>query len=128
MDRIRYFAELSVKRAVAFALLAIGTVFIGMSHEWLVAVRSAAILMSLMTAVLLHCAWRAHRKDYRRREVWGLLDQWHGLPEDRAHATISGIMRETFLHYAEVAAWAAAGLWLTAFATILARILARSSL
>lgn len=128
MERIRYFAELSVKRAVAFALLAIGTVFIGMSHEWLVAVRSTAILMSLLSAALLHCAWRAHLKDYRRRELWGMLDQWHGLPEDRAHATISGIMRETFLRYAEAAAWAAAALWLTAFATTLVRILEGTSL
>lgn len=89
MDRIRYFADVSVKRAVSFGLLGIFTVFIGLSHDWLLAFRAAAILLSLLAVVLLHCAWRAPRKDYRRREVWLLLDQWHGLPEHRAHHTIS---------------------------------------
>jgi len=40
--------------------------------------------------------------------LWLLLDRWHGLPETRVHQTISGVMRETFLRYAEYAAWAAA--------------------
>lgn len=115
MDRIRYFADVSVKRAVGFGLLAIFTVFIGLSAEWLMAFRAAAILLSLLAAILLHCAWRADRKDYRRREVWVLLDQWHGLPEHRAHHAISNIMRETFLRYAEHGAWAAAALWLITF-------------
>lgn len=115
MDRIRYFADLSVRRAVGFCLLAIFTVFIGLSYNWLMAFRSAAIMLSLMAAALLHCAWRAHRKDYRRREVWVMLDQWHGLPEHRAHHTISDVMRETFLRYAEHGAWAAAALWLITF-------------
>lgn len=115
MDRIRYFAELSVKRAVGFALLAIATIFFGLSSDWLLAFRSTAILMSLLAAVLLHCAWRAHRRNYRRRELWILLDHWHGLPENRAHQTISTIMREIFLLYAERAAWIAVGCWLITF-------------
>lgn len=119
MERIRYFADLSVKRAIGFALLGIGTVFIGMSHDWLLAFRAAAILISLMTAILLFCALRAHLKDYRRREVWILLDQWHGLPEHRAHQTISMVMRETFLRYAEHGAWTASALWLIIFAAML---------
>lgn len=119
MDRIRYFAEVSVQRAVGFALLAIFTVFIGLSNDWLLACRAGAILLSLLSAVLLHCAWRAYMKDYRRREIWILLDQWHGLPEQRAHHTISAIMRETFLRYAERGAWGAAAMWLVTFSGIL---------
>lgn len=123
MDRIRYFAELSVRRAVGFAGLAIFTVFIGLSSDWLLAFRSAAILLSLLSAALLHCAWRAHRKDYRRREIWIMLDQWHGLPEQRAHHTISAVMRETFLRYAERGAWAATALWLVTFSGTLIQTL-----
>lgn len=119
MERIRYFADLSVKRAIGFALLGIGTVVIGMSHDWLLAFRAAAIMISLMTVVLLYCALRAHATDYRRREIWLLLDQWHGLPEHRAHQAISAIMRETFLRYAEHGAWTAATLWLVIFGAML---------
>ncbi len=119
MDRIRYFAEVSVQRAVGFALLAIFTVFVGLSSDWLLAFRCSAILLSLLSAGLLHCAWRAHSKDYRRREIWVLLDQWHGLPEPRAHHAISAIMRETFLRYAERGAWGAATMWLITFSGIL---------
>lgn len=123
MDRIRYFADISVKRAVSFGLLGIFTVFIGLSHNWLLAFRAAAILLSLLAVVLLHCAWRAPRKDYRRREVWMLLDQWHGLPEHRAHHAISAVMRETFLRYAERGAWAAAALWMITFSGSLIQVL-----
>lgn len=119
MDRIRYFAEVSVQRAVGFALLAIFTVFIGLSNDWVAAFRAGAILLSLLSAVLLHCGWRAYSKNYRRREIWILLDQWHGLPEQRAHQTISAVMRETFLRYAERGAWGAATMWLLTFSGML---------
>ena len=119
MDRIRYFANVSVRRAMMVPALAIVTVFFGLSRDWLLALRVTAILSSLLPAALLACAWRAHRKDYQRREVWLLLDQWHGLPERHAHRAISDIMRETFLRYAERGAWTAVALWIATFTGIL---------
>ncbi|MBF0374577.1 MAG: hypothetical protein HQL38_14225 [Alphaproteobacteria bacterium] len=119
MDRIRYFADISVKRACAFALLAIITVVVGLSSEPRMALRAAAILFSLQVFTLLLCAWRAPVTHYRRREVWILLDQFHGLPENRAQTAISGIMQDTFLGYAELSAWAAGLCWLMTFATAL---------
>lgn len=115
MDRIRYFADLSVKRACGFGVLAIVMVMLGLSNDLHLAIRTAAILFSLQVAVLLHFAWRAPRIHYRKREVWILLDGWHGLPETRAHQAISTIMRDTFLGYAELGAWVATGFWLMSF-------------
>lgn len=115
MDRIRYFAEVSVTRACGFALLGIVTVVLGLSHDLVLAMRSAAILLSLMMMILIHFGWRAPYTDYRRRELWILLDQWHGLPEHRAHQTISGVMRDTFMRNAERCAWLAVGCWGVSF-------------
>lgn len=123
MDRIRYFANVSVRRGLMVPLLAIVTIFIGLSRDWLLAIRVTAMLSSLLAAGLLACAWRADRKDYQRREVWLLLDQWHGLPEQNAHRAISDAMRETYLNYAERGAWAAVVLWLATFTgTLLASL------
>lgn len=123
MDRIRYFANVSVRRGMMVPVLAIATVFLGLSRDWLLAIRVTAMLSSLLAAALLACAWRADRKDYQQREVWLLLDQWHGLPERHAHRAISDVMRETFLRYAERGAWAAVGLWLATFTgTLLASL------
>lgn len=112
MDRIRYFADLSVKRACGFGLLATVTVVVGLSADPALAIRSAAILLTFHVVVLLNMAWRAPRTSYRHREVWLLLDRQHGLPEERAHEVISGVMRDTFLAYGERFAWGAAGCWL----------------
>jgi hypothetical protein len=123
MDRIRYFANVSVRRAVTFPALGILTVFMGLSWNWVLDLGVTAILLSLLAASLVVCAWRADRKHYQDREVWLLLDQWHGLPEPHAHHTISHIMRETFLRYAERGAWAAVLLWLATFTgTLLAAL------
>lgn len=105
MDRIRNCAELSVRRACGFALLGIASLTLGMSGDPAQALETAAIGFGVMSLVLVVFALRAHRKPYRRREVWRLMHRYHGMDdESRAQETISWVMSQTFLLYAQRAA------------------------
>lgn len=115
MDRIRIYANFSVTRGCVYFLLFILPFLIGLLRYPLLDLRSAATLLTTLWAWLLWSAWRAPRIDYRRRDVWALLDRWHGLPEPKAHRAISGALRRAFLAHADLAALAASGLWLTYF-------------
>lgn len=114
MERIRRCAEISVGRACAFAMLGILTFVLGMSGEPSLAVRSAAILLSLMAVVLWMKAHSADTVDYRRREVWLLMGRCHDLPEERAHVVISGVMRDVLDRWAARIARPAAACWVIA--------------
>ena len=58
---------------------------------------------------------RATRRSYRRTETWILLGREHGLPEERAQPIITGILRDTYLRFAEYAAVITVVLWIAAF-------------
>lgn len=112
MDRIRRLAELSVARGCAFALLGISTFVLGLSGEPGLAVRSAAILLTLMAVVLWHRGRSAEAVHYRRREVWLMMRGRVDLPEERLHTLISGVMRDVYLTYARRVGAPAAGCWM----------------
>ncbi|MEW5727496.1 MAG: hypothetical protein AB1918_06695 [Pseudomonadota bacterium] len=112
MDRIRRLAELSVARGCAFALLGISTFVLGLSGEPGLAIRSAAILLTLMAVVLWHRGRFAEDINYRRREVWLMMGSRADLPEDRLHHLISSIMREVYLTYARRIGAPAAACWM----------------
>lgn len=121
MERIRQCAEVSVRRACAFGLLAIATTMVGFSSDFSLALRAGAILLMLMAAILCVSGIRAERKPYKHREVWLLMERSHGLPEPRAQETISRVMRELFYSYAKMAAISAAALWSLDFLARLVR-------
>lgn len=112
MDRIRYFAEISVRRAVGFGLLAIATIAVGLSADPEIALRATAILLSLEAAILVNCALGTGRVPYKRREIWLLLDKSHGLHESMAQQAISDAMRTAQLIYAKRLAGPAAFCWM----------------
>lgn len=112
MERIRYFAEISVRRAAGFGLLTIALVAIALSADPAMALRATAILLTLEAALLWHGGQASGRIDYKRREVWLLLDGKHGLPENRAQEVISRIMAETLRAYAKRLAGPAATAWI----------------
>ncbi len=118
VDRLRHFAHQSVGRACLFGVLAIVTLSVGLSAYPALAARSAALSFSLMASILVLSAWRAPLKHYRRREVWYLLDGRldQDLPPERMQSLVSTVMRDTFLYYAERAAWAALASWLLVLA------------
>jgi len=78
---------------------------------WLaLAFRSGSILFALAWAVLLLRGLRAHKRDFRLTEVWLLLEGPVDLPRARLQALIGGLLRDTYLRFADFAAWWAGGL------------------
>ena len=116
MDRIRGFAELSVRRGCSFAALAIATTMFGLSSTPLLAIECGAILCTLTAVVLFYKSLRAPMRDYRRTELWILLDRRHDLPEAYAGRVLNTVLRDVYLRYAELGALAALALWLLVFA------------
>jgi multidrug efflux pump subunit AcrB len=115
MERLRHYADLSIRRGCSFGLLAIGTAVVGMASDMRLATKAAAIGMSLMVAILLLKAMQAPRRSYKRTELWILIDRKHGFPEARAQEVFGNILRERYFWHAEIAAIGAAALWLLSF-------------
>jgi hypothetical protein len=123
MDRFEELANLSIRRGCGFALLAIVTAVTGMAGEPLLAVRSAAILTTLMGVILALKAYNAPTRSYRRTELWIMLDRRHSvdLPRERAQELIGGILREAYVRHAEIAGFAALALWMLTLTMTLVR-------
>lgn len=112
IERIRHFAEISVRRGCGFAALAILTFMVGLSATPVTAFRTGAVLSTLLATVLFFQSLRSAQIDYRTTELWVLLDRRHDLPDPQAaKRVISQILKEVYLLYAERAAWSALGFW-----------------
>ncbi|MEX2641873.1 MAG: hypothetical protein WD270_00360 [Acetobacterales bacterium] len=112
---MKFCADLSIRRAVAFGTLAIGTITVGMSFDAALAARTAAILTTLMSAVLLLKAHMAPRQPYRRTEMWLLLDRdAGGLPDEQAQRLIGGLLADRYRWHADATAAVALALWVMA--------------
>ncbi|HTH18142.1 MAG TPA: hypothetical protein VL974_15905 [Magnetospirillum sp.] len=111
MDRIRYFADLSVRRAAGLGLLGIALVVMALHFDRTLSMHALAGLLTLEALALYGLSRHAHRVPCERRELWLLIDGEHGMRENRVQQIISEIMRETFQSYAlrlagpAVAAW-----------------------
>ncbi|MCR6633058.1 MAG: hypothetical protein NVV74_25110 [Magnetospirillum sp.] len=111
MDRIRYFADLSVRRAAGLGLTGIALVVAALHFDRPLAMHALAALLTFEALALFQLGRRAHRVPCERREVWALMEGQHGMSENRVQRIISEIMRETYLSYARrlvgpaVAAW-----------------------
>jgi hypothetical protein len=116
MERVRYLADLSIRRGCGFALIAIATAMTGMAGDIAMAIKGGAILTTLMGAVLVIKAIRATATSYRRTEVWIMLDKRiDGWPPHRLQQLIGSTLRERYLWHAEVTAMVAFALWTMAF-------------
>jgi hypothetical protein len=111
VDRINYFAYVSVGRACAFALLAIATVTIGLIETPALAARVGGVLSALLAAALALKALQAPRRDYRRTELWILLDRDLAVPEAARQRLVSSVLKELYWRFARWAGLAAGGLW-----------------
>ena len=116
MEEIERLADLSVKRGCAFALLAITTVMTGLAGTPLLALKSGAILLSLMVVILAFRALFARNQSCRRTEVWIMLGRDRRPPEALAQRVISEALRTTYWRYAELCAAGSILLWLLALA------------
>jgi hypothetical protein len=115
VDRIRHFADLSIRRACGFGFIAIVTAMVGTAWSTPLAVKMGAIGVTLMGAILLYKALRAPGRAYKSTEVWLLLEKHHDLPEPRAQQMFGAILRERYLWHATRVALVALVLWLLVF-------------
>jgi len=119
LDAIYRAVWISIARGCGFAGLAIGTLMAGLAFDPWLALRSGAILLTLLTAVLLHRAYRAPQIDCRRTEAWILLPPEAQPPKPVAQRLFAAAMRTVCLRCAEMAGGLALLLWLASFAVTL---------
>jgi hypothetical protein len=110
MDRIEYLADMTVRRGCAFALLAIGTVMLGLSYDLVLSLKSGAILEALHGSVLAVIGYNAPRRNHRSTELWVLLNKGADLPANYPPELLLEVLRKTYIRYAEFAAVVALGL------------------
>jgi hypothetical protein len=116
MDILPILADLSIRRACGFAALAIGTVMLALSYDMALALRSGAVLASLMCGVLWAMAWGTPLRDIRRTELWSMLaaERRHltlGPDAPRLRALASRVLRDRLVWHGERIAVAALALW-----------------
>ena len=112
MDRIRYFAELSVLRALGFTGLGLATLLLGLSFDPHLALQTAAIGLAITGVVLVVKALNAAHRNYRRTELWILLGRQIEFPEHRAQQILGTVLRDTYARYARLILGGAVGAWL----------------
>lgn len=103
MDRIEYLADITIRRGCGFALLAIGTVMLGLSYDLLLCLKSGAILQALHGSVLGLFAYNAPKWNHRSTELWALLNKGADLPPNYPPEQLLEVLRKTYLRYAEMA-------------------------
>ncbi|HJQ59834.1 MAG TPA: hypothetical protein VJ890_23200 [Vineibacter sp.] len=119
---IRQCAETSVRRGCGFAAIAIFSAMVGASAEPDICFRLGAGFTAL-TAIILY--WRGRKApthNFRRTEVWLMIEEAPALPRDRLQLMIGGALAECYLAHAWIAAWIA--LMMCAIAVVMAVIAA----
>ena len=111
-DDIRNFAELSVKRGCGFAAMAIVTAMVGFSSEPWIAVRAGAVFVVIAAVILFWKGWSARTRNYRRTEVWLMIEDVPALPRERLQDMIGGALADVYFAYARQAAYIALGMCL----------------
>ena len=119
LDRIKYLADVSIRRGCGFGLIAICTAALGMSFDGFLALKLAAICATAMVAILFVKALQAPTRPYKHTEVWIMLEKRHGLPEARAQQVLGNILRERYMWHATVTATGAGVLWLATLTLML---------
>jgi hypothetical protein len=121
MDRIRHFADISIRRGCGFGFIAIGTAMVGMAWDVPLAIKSGAVLVSFMAGFLWWKSYQAPTRDYRDTEVFLLMERRHEFPEARAQQVFGNVLRECYLRHATYIAALAVVLWAIYFVLWLAR-------
>jgi hypothetical protein len=119
MEILRIFADISIRRACGFAALAIGTVMLALSYDLALALRSGAVLASLVCGAVLLLAWGTPLRDVRRTELWSMLaaERRHltrGPDAPRLQALAARVLQDRLLWHGERIAVAALALWICA--------------
>jgi hypothetical protein len=125
MEELPVFADFCIRRACAFASLAIGTVMLALSFDLPLAFRTGASMTSILCGVLAFMAWRSPRRDVRRTEFWAMFAASNPeliTPRGTGHlqAVARRVWRDRLVWHAERIGLAALALWVGAgLATLL---------
>ena len=106
-DDIRRCAELSVRRGCGFALMGIVTAMVGFSGAPWIAVRVGAMFVLIAAVVLFWRGWTARSRNYRRTEVWLMIEDQPALPRDRLQSMIGGALADAYFSHARLASYVA---------------------
>lgn len=115
-DDIRHYAELSVRRGCGFALMAIATAMVGFSSEPWIAIRSGLVFVTIAAVVLFWRGWTARARNYRRTEVWLMIEDAPALPRERLQDMIGGALADVYFSHARLAAYMALAMCVIGFA------------
>jgi hypothetical protein len=116
MDLIEAAADFCIRRALAFAALAIMTVMLALSFDMALSFRSGGDLVALCALALLVAAWRAADQDPRDSETWWILTDWQpdlarSLSRKEAQKLLARALRRRLLWHAERVGLVAVTLW-----------------
>ena len=112
IDRIQFAADVSIRRALLFAALGVGTLMVGLSFEPYLAIKAGAILVTMAAVILTAMGQRAAMRPFERTETWIILDKQHRLGSGaRAQQAIGGTLRERYYWHARLIASIALGMW-----------------
>jgi hypothetical protein len=124
-DMMESYADLSIRRAIAFVGLAVAVVMLSLSFEPVLSLRTGAEMAALLVVGLGFAAWRAPYRNLRHSEVYALLRE-AGMPSGRlaqreTQAEMGGVLRERLWWHAERVAVVALALWALSAAVWLVR-------
>ncbi|HYE00697.1 MAG TPA: hypothetical protein VEH84_15045 [Alphaproteobacteria bacterium] len=121
MEQIERLAELSVRRGLGFAALAIGTTMIGFSADPPMMFKMGAVLVSLTSVILFWRSLRAPERPFRRTEVWLMLESPPAVSDERAQQLIGAALQRSFRRWSEFTAYGGGALWVLSLAESLLR-------
>lgn len=120
LKRVQQCAEISVRRGLGFALLAVGCTMVGFSYDIRLALEVGTGCCLLVATLLFFRALDAPTRDYRKTETWVLLDKKVDMPTDRLQQAIGASLQELYRRYAGWMLGAAVFQWLGSVAARLA--------
>jgi hypothetical protein len=109
------YADVSIRRAIAFGGLAVATVMLALSFEPVISLRTGAEMVALLCIGLILAGWRAPYRNLRHSEIYTLLRE-AGMPRRRLAtaemlAEMGDVLRSRFWWHAARVAVVALALW-----------------
>lgn len=122
VETIRIYADLSIRRACGFALLAISCVMLSFSFDLVLAFRIGAVLIAILSAILYLKSLNALRRPYARTELWIMLPERPKAGKEELQRLIGSVLAERFWWHTKAAAGVSGTLALLAALVWLARL------
>jgi hypothetical protein len=107
-EKIERITSISVARGVGFATLTVFCFMVGFTGDTVNMLRSGGFGAFLIALTLLIKALNASPHNYRRTEVWIMLDEASRPPADVAARMVTEARRSVLLRWSYRAAWTAA--------------------